>query len=158
MQIHENIRQARLSAHLTEEQMAEKLGIKRSTYQYWEKKTPSLAKIKQVAKALNLDEDYFFVNADDAPKHLTKEEKTTYGSEKIDEVLKTIKQHSDQFQSVNQKLNAIEQHLLMSSAMDKEFQEWTVAKLDRTADPGQIVGDMMQKAIETMKRIYEVDT
>ncbi len=65
MQIHEKIRQARDLAHLTEEQMAERLGEKRSTYQYWEKKTPSIDKIKRVAIALGKPEDYFFVKHDE---------------------------------------------------------------------------------------------
>lgn len=65
MQIHEKIKRARILADLTEEEMAEKLGIKRSTYQYWEKKTPSLDKIKQVAEVLGLPDDYFFISDDE---------------------------------------------------------------------------------------------
>lgn len=62
MQIHERIRNERVKAGLTEEQLAEKIGVKRSTYQYWETKTPNVNKVKQVAKALGLPENYFFVN------------------------------------------------------------------------------------------------
>lgn len=62
MQIHEKIRNERVKAGLTEEQLAEKIGVKRSTYQYWETKTPNVDKVKQVAKALGLPENYFFVN------------------------------------------------------------------------------------------------
>jgi transcriptional regulator with XRE-family HTH domain len=65
LQIHEKIEQARISAGLSQEDMAEKLGIGRSTYQYWEKKTPSIDKILKVAKALNLPEDYFFGENDE---------------------------------------------------------------------------------------------
>lgn len=65
MQIHDKIRQARVSAGLTQAEMAEKLGIERSTYQYWEKKTPSIDSIKLVAKTLKLSEDYFFVRNDE---------------------------------------------------------------------------------------------
>lgn len=65
MQIHEKIEQARVSAGLSQEEMAEKLGIGRSTYQYWEKKTPSIDKILKVAKALNLSDDYFFGDDDE---------------------------------------------------------------------------------------------
>lgn len=64
LQIHKKIKQARLSASLTESQMAEKLGIERTTYQYWEKKTPSLEKIKMVASVLNLEIDYFLGSND----------------------------------------------------------------------------------------------
>lgn len=65
LQIHEKIKQERLSANLTEDEMADKLRISRSTYQYWEKKTPSIDKIKQVAKALGKPDDYFFVTIDE---------------------------------------------------------------------------------------------
>lgn len=65
MQIHEKIKQARISANLTEEELAKKIGVKRSTYQYWEKNTPAIGKIKRVAKALNLDEDYFLSKNDE---------------------------------------------------------------------------------------------
>lgn len=65
LQIYQRIEQERISAGLTQEQMAEKLGIERSTYQYWEKKTPSTEKIIRVAKALGLPEDYFFVSKDE---------------------------------------------------------------------------------------------
>lgn len=65
LQIHEKIEQARVSAGLTQDQMAEKLGIKRSTYQYWEKKTPGIDKIKQVAKVLSLPNDYFLGRSDE---------------------------------------------------------------------------------------------
>jgi transcriptional regulator with XRE-family HTH domain len=60
LQIHQKIEQARISAGLTQDEMAEKLGIKRTTYQYWEQKTPSIDKIKEVARVLNLPPDYFF--------------------------------------------------------------------------------------------------
>lgn len=59
------IEQARVSAKLSQEEMAEKLSIKRSTYQYWEKVTPGMDKIKAVAKALGLPDDYFFVKQDE---------------------------------------------------------------------------------------------
>lgn len=62
LQIHEKIKQARIAADLTEAELAKKVGVKRSTYQYWEVVTPSVAKIKSVAKALGKDEDYFFTN------------------------------------------------------------------------------------------------
>lgn len=65
MQIHEKIKQARISAGLTQDEMAEKLKIKRSTYQYWEEVTPSIDKIKRVIEVLKLPEDYFFVQNDE---------------------------------------------------------------------------------------------
>src|SRR5579871_6136557 len=60
LHINKKIEQAMVAANLTQDELAQKLGIKRSTYQYWEKKTPTIDKIKAVTKALNLPEDYFF--------------------------------------------------------------------------------------------------
>jgi transcriptional regulator with XRE-family HTH domain len=60
LQIHQKIEQARISAGLTQDEMAEKLGIKRTTYQYWEQVTPSIDKINRVAEVLKLPNDYFF--------------------------------------------------------------------------------------------------
>lgn len=68
MQIHERIKNERIKAGLTEEEMAEKLQINRSTYQYWEKKTPSIDKIESVSIALGLSKDYFFINTDETRK------------------------------------------------------------------------------------------
>jgi transcriptional regulator with XRE-family HTH domain len=65
LQIHERIKNERLKAKLSEEQIAKIIGIERTTYQYWEKKTPSIDKVKLVAKALGLDENYFLVNHDE---------------------------------------------------------------------------------------------
>lgn len=65
MHIHERIRQERLSAHLTEDEMASKLKIKRSTYQYWEKKDPKIENIKKVAQVLGKPDDYFFIKHDE---------------------------------------------------------------------------------------------
>jgi transcriptional regulator with XRE-family HTH domain len=65
MQIHELIKTERLKAGLTEDQIADKLGIPRATYQNWEKKTPAVEKIRSVSKVLNLPKDYFFINSDE---------------------------------------------------------------------------------------------
>jgi len=65
LQIHEKLRVAREKAGLTQDELAARLGIERSTYQYWETKTPSIDKIKRVAVALKLAEDYFFVTKDE---------------------------------------------------------------------------------------------
>jgi transcriptional regulator with XRE-family HTH domain len=64
LQIHKRIKDERIKAGLSEDEIAEKIGVGRTTYQYWEKKTPAVDKIKKVAKALGLPEDYFFINAE----------------------------------------------------------------------------------------------
>jgi transcriptional regulator with XRE-family HTH domain len=65
LQIHKKIELARKAAGLSQEQLADKLEISRSTYQYWEQKTPSIDKIEGVAEALGLQKDYFFVTPDE---------------------------------------------------------------------------------------------
>lgn len=65
LQIHQRIKKERLKAGLSEEQVAKTIGIERTTYQYWEKKTPNIDKVKSVAKALGLPENYFLVSDDE---------------------------------------------------------------------------------------------
>lgn len=65
LQIHKKIESERIKAGLTQDEMAEKLGIKRSTYQYWEKKTPGVDKLKQVARVLGKSESYFLTGNDE---------------------------------------------------------------------------------------------
>lgn len=90
MQIHELIKAERIKANLSEEEMAEKLGIPRPTYQNWERNTPGVEKIRAVAKVLNLHKDYFFINSDNPsnavdyktinePNSMMHEAETPYG-------------------------------------------------------------------------------
>lgn len=82
MAIHENIRQARLSAGLDQQELADKIGIKRSTYQYWEQKTPGIDKVHQVERALNLpkgsllDENFVKPVIQEAPAEYKKPDRT----------------------------------------------------------------------------------
>lgn len=73
LQISEKLKQARLSAKLSQDELAKKLGIKRSTYQYWEENPPSLAKLQKVIKVLNLPQDYFFPSEDKTLEQLVKD-------------------------------------------------------------------------------------
>lgn len=55
MQICQNIKQARVSSGLTQDEIADKLGTKRSTYKNWEDATePSLSIIKAIAGHLGV--------------------------------------------------------------------------------------------------------
>jgi transcriptional regulator with XRE-family HTH domain len=55
LQICQNIAQARLSRGLSQEKMAEQVGVKRATYKNWEAGTePGLSEIKTIAKALEI--------------------------------------------------------------------------------------------------------
>lgn len=76
LQIHERIKLEREKKGLSQEEIAALIGIKRTTYAYWEEVTPKNEKIKLVAKALELPENYFFVNVEyenDPPVYDTKE-------------------------------------------------------------------------------------
>jgi transcriptional regulator with XRE-family HTH domain len=97
LQIHEKIERARVSAGLSQKEMAEKLGIKRSTYQYWEKITPGLDKINQVARVLKLPNDYFFGKSDEteqAPKQ-DNDEKVSSTMDAIRSLVESNKALSD---------------------------------------------------------------
>lgn len=77
MQIHEKIKQERDKAGLNPSQMAARLGIPRTTYLYWETKTPDIDKIKAVAKALGKDENFFFDKTDEEKRKSDEKEYKT---------------------------------------------------------------------------------
>lgn len=104
LQINQKIEQARLSANLSQEEMAEKLGIKRSTYQYWEKKTPSVDKVKLVAKVLGLDDDYFFGTSDEILVDRDEPAKAQRSDRISNEVLVSMAQSNRELVQSNKKL------------------------------------------------------
>lgn len=53
--------------------MADKLGIPRTTYLYWETKTPDVEKVKAVARALGKPENFFFDKNDESVEYKTVE-------------------------------------------------------------------------------------
>jgi transcriptional regulator with XRE-family HTH domain len=56
LQISQNIKQERVSASRTQKEMADLLGISRSTYANWEVNTePSYSDLKRIAGILNID-------------------------------------------------------------------------------------------------------
>jgi transcriptional regulator with XRE-family HTH domain len=57
---HEILKEARLNAGLTQSQLAEKIGVAKSTYCNWEQGTrePNVLKLKAIAKALGVTGDY----------------------------------------------------------------------------------------------------
>ena len=59
MEFHEEMKQARLKAGLTQQQVADIMGITKSTYCGYEtaKRQPDPQRIKQIAKALNVSAD-----------------------------------------------------------------------------------------------------
>jgi len=86
MQIYERIKNARLKSGLTPEALAEKIGVPRTTYLYWEESTPKPEKVMSVAIALGLPENYFFISGDDE-KEDTIDEKTAdnFGTHQVSE-------------------------------------------------------------------------
>lgn len=60
MKINEKIKAARINAGLTQEQMADKLGIKQPNYQIYENHTvPSIERLAEIAEICNVDIKYF---------------------------------------------------------------------------------------------------
>lgn len=54
MQICENIRQARVSANLTQQEIADKIGVKRSTYAEWERRIePDMKTLTKISELTN---------------------------------------------------------------------------------------------------------
>jgi transcriptional regulator with XRE-family HTH domain len=78
MQIHEKIKLERIKAGLNPGQLAAKLGIPRTTYLYWEEKTPEVDKIRAVAKALGKPDNYFFDKTADNFDSTVNEDNVTY--------------------------------------------------------------------------------
>lgn len=89
MQLVEKIKQARLSAGLTQGQLAKIIGISRSTYQYWEQETPSFENLKLIEKALELPNDYFFVK-DAETNGIVKESESEYGRTYLEESVRNL--------------------------------------------------------------------
>ena len=69
MKINEKIKQARKAAGLTQKQVAEKLGVTKQSYAFYEYGTrrPRLNKLKQIAEVCGVGLDYFG-NIDDLQK------------------------------------------------------------------------------------------
>jgi transcriptional regulator with XRE-family HTH domain len=114
MQIHKKIEQARLSAGLTQDELAEKLGIKRSTYQYWEKKTPHHDKIIKVAQALNLADDYFF-GTNDESKDETNEDSMKYQEKYIALLENQMREKDETIKELRADLKEVKDRLFANS-------------------------------------------
>lgn len=135
MQIHKKIEQARLSAGLTQDEMAEKLGIKRSTYQYWEKITPSIDKIKKVAKALKLSEDYFFGEKDEKP---IKNGDPPMTQDDTRELIKALREHNDTLK------NQVQASLADLAAELRSNRELLVALINGTTARGETMMEFLE--------------
>jgi transcriptional regulator with XRE-family HTH domain len=88
LHIHEKIERARVSKGLTQEELADKIGIARTTYKGYEEKTPTIIeKIVRVARALELPDNYFFVN-DGEESVLTPDQKYVLTLEALNDAYK----------------------------------------------------------------------
>jgi transcriptional regulator with XRE-family HTH domain len=78
-------------------------------------------------------------------------------SEKLDLLLIAMQQHSQQLQSVNRKLNELEQQNIVNAAIQTQFQEYLVSRLDKDSDPEMTVVEQQRKAFEKLTRIQTAD-
>lgn len=100
MEFSERLRNLRKQAHLTQVDIAEKLGISQPAYASWERgiKKPTQGNLVKIAQILNVSVDYLVGNSDNTEdgldniellfrmnsKGLTDEEKTTFKKELIE--------------------------------------------------------------------------
>ena len=100
MEFSERLKELRKQAHLTQVELASKLGIVQSSYADWErgKKKPTQDNLVKIAQVLNVSVDYLVGNSEEKAdeldniellfrmnsKGLTKEEKTIFKKELIE--------------------------------------------------------------------------
>lgn len=100
MEFSERLKELRKQAHLTQVELANKLGIVQSSYADWErgKKKPTQANLVKIAQILNVSVDYLVGNSEEQTdeldniellfrmnsKGLTKEEKAVFKKELIE--------------------------------------------------------------------------
>ena len=79
---HEILKEARLNAGLTQSQLAEKIGVAKSTYCNWEQGTrePNVLKLKAIAKALGVTGDYLLGMEEQNSFHAVQNK---YGKERV---------------------------------------------------------------------------
>ena len=90
---HENLKTARKISKLTQKQVAEAVGIARSTYALYEtgEREPSVECVKKLAKVLNVSGN-FLIGLEDIPEgmHVFYELSNRYGIERITEYLHAL--------------------------------------------------------------------
>lgn len=83
--------------------------------------------------------------------------KNSNNAEKLDTLLLFMQQHSKELKGLNHKLNELEQQQIVSAAIQTQFQEYLVSKLDVNSDPEITVVEMQRKAFERLTRIPITD-
>lgn len=76
MEFHENLKAARKAKGYTQREVADMIGITKSAYSYYElgKRCPDVAKIKAMAKALDVTGDYLLGREEEKPSAEISEE------------------------------------------------------------------------------------
>lgn len=79
---HEILKEARITAGLTQAQLADKIGVAKSTYCNWEQGTrePNVLKLKAIAKTLNVTMDYLVGMEEDSRLQIAQNK---YGKERL---------------------------------------------------------------------------
>lgn len=130
LQIHEKIKRARVSAGLTEEEMATKLKVRRSTYQYWETKTPKIDKIMKISQVLGLPDDYFFVSNDEGSVPAkSKEGNTSSDEEKKEETVSANDLIIQLLKQQNSSMKTMEQLMKTQNSLLEDQKKSVVSKI-----------------------------
>lgn len=132
MHIHERIKIEREKAGLKPGQLAKKLEIPRTTYLYWESKTPDIEKIKAVAKALGLPDNYFFDKKDkktdeiiDTPNMTTEKNINSKYIALLEKSLDEKEQDLKTYRSTLQKITSVEKELnTLTITVDAHEGKW----------------------------------
>lgn len=79
---HEILKETRINAGLTQAQLAERIGVAKSTYCNWEQgaREPNVLKLKAIAKALGVTTDYLVGLEDKDALHVAQNK---YGKERL---------------------------------------------------------------------------
>lgn len=132
MHINEKIKKARLDAGLTPAALAKKIGVPRTTYLYWEEKTPTIEKIKQVALALGKVENYFFDSSDNfldtsphhksdiESKYIARLEKDT---DKYEKLLEEKEADLTALRSALEKINTIQEIKITVNGLQERIED-----------------------------------
>lgn len=78
---------------------------------------------------------------------------TIRNSEKLDKLLEVMQPLSVEMKDANQRLRVIEQQQIVTAAIDTQYQQYLVGKLDVKADPVVTVEGLQRRAFEVLTSI-----
>lgn len=131
MAIKDRIKEARQNNHLTQEQLAVKLGIAKSTLAGYEtgSREPSVEIMGKIMLALNIDANYLWQDETDFPMQVSyiemehvKKYRTLdeHGKDMVDMVLEKEAERMSQLQKATAKPIRFPDHLVVNAAHDDE--------------------------------------